>query len=91
MVYSGDGALGYCRAAVELAGHAEAEGKTVMDEDFIQRMPLDELSRFVMDLCHKFGVTDDELQRLDRMSRAEFDQYLREIEAWIRQRDKGAA
>jgi hypothetical protein len=61
-------------------------------DDFIQHMPLDELSRFVRDLCRQFGVPDEEVDRLGRMSRAEFDQYLRDLEEKFRRwSDEGGA
>jgi hypothetical protein len=48
--------------------------------DFIKQMPLAELSRFVDDLCRKFGMTEAEIQRLGRMSLAELAEMLRKLE-----------
>jgi len=50
------------------------------NDDVYQRMPLPELQRFVHDLCRTYGVTEEERQRLDRMSLAELEQMLRACE-----------
>lgn len=58
-------------------------------DDFFEYMPLDELLRLVRDFCRKFGVTDAELQRLNRMSCAELSQYLRDLEVKRGRRSEG--
>jgi hypothetical protein len=55
-------------------------------EDFIQGMPLDELSRFVRDLSRKYGVTDEEMEAWRRLSPAQRMQALRELEDKMRRR-----
>jgi hypothetical protein len=47
-------------------------------DDFIQRMPLAELARFVEDLSRQYGVTDAEIEQWRRMSHAERMQWMRE-------------
>ena len=57
-------------------------------DDFIQRMPLAELARFVEDLARQYGVTDAEIEQWRRMSHAERMQWMREQAEKMRRRDE---
>ena len=51
-----------------------------MPDDFLQDMPLPELVHVVKDLCRTFGVTEEEIERIGRMSPAAQEQMLRDLE-----------